>query len=90
MEPELLRLLIEHGANVNSKATLGYSPLLYAVDSGSLSNIKVLLKFGADVNAKSQEGETAFTLAQENLREPDRTEVLRALHASQNRYLKRK
>ena len=63
-DPEIVKLLLKSGANANTAAyTLltenadeGYTPLHYAVESGSLVVTKLLLKYNADVNAKASCG----------------------------------
>jgi ankyrin repeat protein len=54
--PEVAKLLIEAGADVNKRASEGYfNPLLYAAYSGNLEVVRILLKAGADVNARVQD-----------------------------------
>ncbi len=50
-----VRLLLDHGANVNVVDPLGRTPLMYAAasDLQALDVVKLLLERGADVNAKS-------------------------------------
>ena len=56
---ELLRLLISKGADVNTKAHSGRTPLHYsAAELGRLEMLKLLLSRGADVNAKNDYLET--------------------------------
>lgn len=43
--------LNENPAYVNSRCELGKTPLHYAAESGAVETIKVLIEFGADVNA---------------------------------------
>lgn len=57
-DPEMIRLLIAAGANVNERGNRGpamreLSPLMRASASGCLSCVKLLLAAGADVNAVS-------------------------------------
>ena len=62
---EMLRLLLEYGADVNVVGT--ESPLIAAVSAKApLTFIETLLNKGADVNHKSKFGETALTLACKN------------------------
>jgi ankyrin repeat protein len=49
---EGLRILIEHGANVNLRNAAGETPLHVAVRQKCKTAIEVLLKAGAEVNAK--------------------------------------
>ena len=49
-----MRVLIDHGAQVNAKETLrGTTPLMWAADEGHADAIKLLLQRGADIAAKS-------------------------------------
>ena len=61
---EAVRLLVDHGANVNVRDDRGYSPLMYAAGSESMPAgiVKLLLEKGADA-ACTGEGETARSLA---------------------------
>ncbi len=53
-EPELVRLLLEHGAEVDSTAPNGTTPLMMAAQYGSEDSIKLLLERGADPNRRNQ------------------------------------
>ena len=78
---ETVRLLLDRGAEVNVRDIRGYSPLLYAAgsDTMSVSVVKMLLAKGADTSAEG-DGETASMLAAKRgdsevyrlLRKPDR------------------
>jgi ankyrin repeat protein len=67
----LVRLLLENGANVNAAgnrfeyAQESRRPLQLAVEYGEDATLKVLLEYGADVNAKSSDsdGNTALHMA---------------------------
>ena len=66
--PEVLRILIEAGAQVNRQNERGETPLLLAAGSsnfglGSAPKLELLLEFGADVSAKNQVGMTALMMA---------------------------
>lgn len=58
---DIIKFLIEQGADVNSKISNGYSPLTMAIQSKQVS--KLLLEHGADVNAKDNRGNTALMAA---------------------------
>lgn len=51
---EICKLLLDHGANVNSKGGKYGSPLLAALQECRLSVVKLLLEYGADVNAEDE------------------------------------
>lgn len=50
---DLVRLLLDKGANPNTRNELGMSPLHVATQKGHLSVVHLLLDNGADVNAKT-------------------------------------
>ncbi len=56
---EKIQLLIDYGADVNRKMGYG-TPLLFAVDRRNSNVTELLLKNGADVNARYSDGETAL------------------------------
>jgi ankyrin repeat protein len=47
---DLLRLLVEAGANVNAADSAGYTPLWVAAKNGNAGTVKMLLEAGANVN----------------------------------------
>lgn len=60
---DMLKLLLENGANVNTKGRRwGHSALMVAVEGGYLEVVKELIKRGANVNAKNNTGNTALML----------------------------
>ncbi|WP_411823786.1 ankyrin repeat domain-containing protein [Leptospira sp. 'Mane'] len=69
-DPRLLRLLLEHGGNPNiegkgkiSSGTITYTPLLDASKRGTLENVKLLVKAGANIHFKNELGETPLKKA---------------------------
>ena len=71
---EIVRLLIESGAEINSKddwkgnmtrpeGTEGWTPLIFAADSDHEEVVEILVENGADVNIKTKSGVTALSLA---------------------------
>jgi ankyrin repeat protein len=62
---DIARVLVSHGANVNALDKAGMTPLLYAasIDYGDSAMIELLLKAGANKQAKTAEGLTALDLA---------------------------
>ena len=71
---EIVRLLIAHGADVNSHNASG-SALMWAVDSGNAELVHYLLKCGADARWKNALQSTALDLAEDQ----SRTEISRIL-----------
>ena len=53
--PELVRLLLEHGADINQRDEYGWQPIHRALRSNPrepLAIVKILLEHGADANAQ--------------------------------------
>lgn len=59
--PDILRLLIERGANINAQNTFGKTPLMYAIQFGNLESIKILLEHGADINLATFPEKTKYS-----------------------------
>ncbi len=64
--PDILRLLLEYEAPVNTRGRSGNTPLHLATAAGRTANMRVLLEFGAEVNAPNFHEETPLYLAAEN------------------------
>jgi ankyrin repeat protein/beta-lactamase regulating signal transducer with metallopeptidase domain len=58
---DIVRLLLDRGANVNVTAERGMTPLHWAVRNENLEAVRLLVDKGADFNLKNQEGWTAFS-----------------------------
>jgi ankyrin repeat protein len=56
----VLRLLLEHGADINAQNQAGRTPLYRASYMGALEVVCLLLEHGADAGVKSNDGETAL------------------------------
>jgi ankyrin repeat protein len=48
---DIVRILLDYGANPNSINAFGATPLHIAVKYENLETVKILLVYGADVNA---------------------------------------
>lgn len=56
---DVVRFLIDHGADVNAKSDDGKTPLTWAA-SNSIENVRLLIARGADVNHAANDGMTPF------------------------------
>ena len=55
---EAIKVLLDHGAEVNAKETLrGTTPLMWAADEGHAAAIQLLIQHGADIKARSNPAE---------------------------------
>jgi ankyrin repeat protein len=66
---DVLRTLLEHGADVQAQSKGGFTALMFAAQQDNLEDVKALLAAGANVNAATPEGETALLVAAESGRE---------------------
>lgn len=57
---DLMKTLIERGANVNAKDSLDNTPLALAAQQEHVQAVEVLLQHRADANIATMNGETAF------------------------------
>ena len=57
---EMVRFLLEQGANANAKDNQGTTALIGAAYNGHAEIVKALLAYGADSNAKQYDGQTAL------------------------------
>ncbi|WP_338959791.1 ankyrin repeat domain-containing protein [Spiroplasma endosymbiont of Tiphia femorata] len=63
---QIVKILLENGADVNYKDWDGNTSLMLTVQYGHLDIVKILLENGADVNYKDWDGNTSLILAAEN------------------------
>ena len=61
--PETAKLLINHGAKVNSQNKYGYTPLHQAAGNDDTSVSRILLENGADPNIKDKWGRAPIHMA---------------------------
>jgi hypothetical protein len=62
---EVARLLLDHGADVNSRSKDGWTPLHYAAAFGYADVARLLLERGADPSIKDDKGRTPLDVARE-------------------------
>jgi len=67
---EILKAIIEHGSDANTRTTHGRTALQMSVLSNDLEYSKELIQRGADVFAKDEDGETALSLAKKWHKKP--------------------
>ena len=60
---EMVKILIENGADINTINKKGDTPLTYAIQKGSKKMTRVLIEQGADINAMGKDGYTPLTYA---------------------------
>ncbi|KAI9882080.1 MAG: hypothetical protein M1823_006177 [Watsoniomyces obsoletus] len=73
--PDVVRLLLERGADANERDTNESTPLHAAIFQGSLANVRLLIQHGADVEKGDYRRGTPLMAARINRRE----DILRAL-----------
>ncbi|KAI2808945.1 ankyrin repeat domain-containing protein [Blomia tropicalis] len=60
---EVVKYLIENGANVRAKTMDGWEPIHSAAQWGNVQIVRILMASGGDINARSNGGNTPFHLA---------------------------
>ena len=58
------RLLIERGADPNTRGYGGFTPLHWASEAGRIETARLLIEHGANVEAKNNRGKTPLDVAQ--------------------------
>jgi len=61
--PEMVKYLIDKGADVNIANDFGYTPILGAASGGNVEGIQYLIDAGADINTKLPNGESLIHMA---------------------------
>jgi ankyrin repeat protein len=59
----MVRLLLEHKADINATDKSGFTPLLNAAEKGQMAIVEILVEQGADPAARTQQDGCAFALA---------------------------
>ena len=61
----VLRLLLEHGADINAQSESGRTALHWGSINGAVEVVRLLLEYGADVEPKANDGKAALEYAGE-------------------------
>jgi ankyrin repeat protein len=69
IDKDIVKLLIDNGANVNDTDRDGFTALMHAAKKGDKDIVQLLLENGADTNIESNNGKTALSLALHNKHE---------------------
>lgn len=69
-DSQIVKMLIERGADVNARQQAGFTPLHAAAQHGEMDIVRALVAAGAEVGTKSDEGRTAADYAREKGHEP--------------------
>jgi ankyrin repeat protein len=73
----IVKMLLQRGAQVNTRQHGGWTPLHSATNNGDLPTVELLLASGADPSLASDDGKTSFDLATE----PGKADVLAVLRS---------
>ena len=65
-QPEIVKILLDNGANPNVSTPYGKTPLFYAIQYNNLESVKLLLKAKADINAAIKNKESLEGLCHES------------------------
>lgn len=69
-EPQLVKLLLDRGADIDAVSPNGTTPLMMAAQYGSEESVKLLLQRGADLSKRNQRGLGPVDFARLSGREP--------------------
>jgi len=64
--PDIIKILIENGANPNIQNQNGYTPLMKAVQFSDQEKASILLDLGADPNISNKQGLYAIDFARDS------------------------
>jgi ankyrin repeat protein len=62
-QPEIIRLLMEYGANIRTRDKLGNTALIYAASAGHDAAVDALLDNGAPIDKRNKRGVSALIIA---------------------------
>ena len=73
---EVMKALLDHGADINEQDAQGYTPLAWAASSAQEEASRLLIERGADITTKNSFGRTALWLAANSGNSPEIVELL--------------
>jgi len=82
LQSDVVRILLEAGANPDVRQSAGWTPLHAAAMNGDLTSVELLLASGADATATNDEGRSVIDLATESGDEQTADRIRSALQAA--------